>query len=70
VTGKLNALRYMVASNGDIAENVNFAIKASVAATFLESNGVVFATSSPGPTLASADLADKAKALSARVNCR
>ena len=40
VSAKLNALKVMVATNGDIAQNVNFAIKSSVAVSFLDANGV------------------------------
>jgi serine protease Do len=38
VSAKLNALKLMVATNGDIAQNVNFAIKSSIATSFLEAN--------------------------------
>jgi serine protease Do len=70
VSAKLNALLVMVATEGDIPQNVNFAIKSSVAATFLESNSVGFSTDTVGPALASADLADQAKAVSLPVMCK
>ncbi|SEE04914.1 Putative peptidoglycan binding domain-containing protein [Rhizobiales bacterium GAS191] len=70
VSAKLDALLVMVATNGDIPQNVNFAIKSSVAATFLESNGVSFSAGVPGPTIAPADLADQAKAISMPVLCK
>jgi S1-C subfamily serine protease len=70
VSAKLNALLVMVATEGDIPQNVNFAIKSSVAATFMESNGVSFSTGALGATLAPADLADQAKAISTPVLCR
>lgn len=70
VTAKLNALLVMLATNGDIPQNVNFAIKSSVAATFLESNGVAFSTGTLGTAVPSADLADIAKAVSMPVLCR
>jgi serine protease Do len=38
VSAKLNALNIMVATKGDIPQNVNFAIKASVVANFLQTN--------------------------------
>jgi hypothetical protein len=60
----------MLATNGDIPQNVNFAIKSSVAATFLESNGVAFLTGTLGTPLASADLADIAKGISMPVLCK
>ena len=70
VTAKLDALKVMVATNGNIPENVNFAIKASVAANFLESNEVAYASGVAGPAIPPTDLASKAKALSVRVNYR
>ena len=42
VSSKLNALKMMIRNDGDIPQNVNFAIKASVAETFLQSNSVKF----------------------------
>ena len=42
VEGKINAIK-IAAASGDIPQNVNFAIKASVIATFLDSNGVRYA---------------------------
>jgi S1-C subfamily serine protease len=69
VSAKLDALLVMVATEGDIPQNVNFAIKSSVAATFLQSNGVTFLTGSPGATIPPADIADQAKAMSLPVLC-
>ena len=70
VTGKLDALRVMLATSGDIPQNVSFAIKASVAATFLESNSVSFATGTETTTMAPADLAAYAKSLSVFADCK
>jgi serine protease Do len=70
VAAKLNALKVMLATDGDIPQNVNFAIKGSVAAMFLESNGVSFASDSLGAALAPSDLADYAKAISLPVLCK
>jgi hypothetical protein len=70
VTAKLNALKVMVATNGDIPQNVNFAIKGSVASAFLESNGVAFTQGSDTTALQPADLADHAKGMSVYVSCR
>jgi S1-C subfamily serine protease len=69
VTYKLNALKTAAAS-GDIPQNVNFAVKASAAATFLESNRVVAEPGAGSAVLQPADLADHAKAMSAFVQCR
>jgi S1-C subfamily serine protease len=70
VSAKLNALRVMLATNGDIPQNVNFAVKSSVAATFLESNSVSYTVGSASTALAPADLADYAKAISVPVLCK
>jgi serine protease Do len=70
VTAKLNALKVMVATNGDIPQNVNFAIKGSAASIFLESNGVAFATGGESTALQPADLAEHAKSMSVYVACR
>jgi serine protease Do len=70
VSAKLNVLLVMVATEGDIPQNVNFAIKSSVAATFLESNSVGFTTGIIGAALAPTDLGDRAKAVSLPVLCR
>jgi S1-C subfamily serine protease/uncharacterized protein len=70
VSAKLNALNVMLQKEGDIPQNVNFAIKASVAATFLQSNNFKFTSGDSLQTMEPADLADLAKALSVFVICR
>lgn len=70
VSAKLNALKVMVATNGDIPQNVNFAIKGSLAGAFLESNGVAYTTGTDTTALPPADLAEHAKGLSVFVACR
>ena len=70
VSAKLDALKMMVATNGDIPQNVNFAIKASIAANFLEANGVAYATGGATQPMQPADLADQAKAMSVFVECQ
>jgi serine protease Do len=69
VISKLNAMR-VVQATGDLPQNVNFAIKSSVLASFLESKGVPFETATSSSLLAPADLADHAKALSVFVLCK
>lgn len=70
VQSKLNVLKVAIAS-GDFPQNINFAIKGAILASFLESNGV---SVSPGTTAGSkldpADLADAAKAVSGLVACQ
>jgi S1-C subfamily serine protease len=70
VSAKLNALNVMLQKEGDMPQNVNFAIKASVAATFLQSNNVKFASGESVQTMEPPDLADLARALSVFVICR
>lgn len=71
VSAKLNALK-LAAQDGDLPQNVNFAIKAAILATFLDSNRISFQTAIPTtkPPLEPADLADLAKAISGFVVCR
>jgi hypothetical protein len=68
VTYKLNALKTAPAS-GEIRQNVNFALKASAAASFPESNRVAFENGSATTAMGHADLADHAKAISAFIAC-
>ena len=68
VTSKLNALR-TVAATGDLPQNVNFAIKASALAAFLESNRVTFGSQPATERLSPPDLADEANAISVLVRC-
>jgi S1-C subfamily serine protease len=70
VSAKLNALKLMVATNGDIAQNVNFAIKSSIVASFLEANGVGYATGAATQPMQPADLADQAKGISVYIECQ
>jgi S1-C subfamily serine protease len=69
VVGKLNAIKIAKAV-GDVPQNVNFAIKASVAATFLEANGIHYTTAQPGVTRSPADIAEEAKRFTVPVECR
>lgn len=69
VSSKLNFLSELT-SQGDIPQNVNFAIKASVVANFLQDNAVKFQVGEATQALKGPDLADEAKALSALVVCR
>ena len=69
VSSKLNFLSE-IKSQGDIPENVNFAIKASVAANFLQDNNIKFQIGEATQVMRAPDLADEAKALSAYIECR
>lgn len=69
VTSTLNAIKIMQAS-GDLPQNVNFALKASVLQTFLEANGVEFSSGATTSALKPEDLADQAKSISAFISCK
>ena len=68
VSSKLNFL-HEIKTQGDIPQNVNFAIKASVAANFLQDNNIKFQIGEATQTMKAPDLADQAKALSAYIEC-
>ena len=70
VDAKLNALKVAM-TDGDLPQNVNFAIKSEIVLAFLELNRVnaQLGTSS-GEPLAPADIADKARAISVFVACQ
>jgi len=69
VISKLNAMK-VVQATGDMPQNVNFAIKSSVVASFLESRGITYESNTSSMALAPADLADHAKALSVMILCK
>jgi serine protease Do len=69
VLAKLNALK-LAAITEDLAQNINFGIKSSVAISFVEANGVPVETTEPRAELAPADLADKAKSFAVFVECQ
>ncbi len=68
VVSKLDAVG-MASSTGDIPQNVNFAIKASVAAAFLDAQHVVYEEGNKGNILATPDLTERAKAQTLQVIC-
>ena len=69
VTAKLNAVKIQQDS-GDLPQNVNFALKASVAASFLNSNHIKYVIGSATSPLKPEDLADQARSLSVFIKCR
>lgn len=70
VTAKLNDLEVMVATRGSLPQNVNFALKASIARTFLEGSGVVVETGSNEKVLDSAAIEHRADRTTVFVECR
>ena len=69
VSSKLDFLAE-IKNAGDIPQNVNFAIKASVVANFLQDNAIRFQIGEGTQPMKGPDLADEAKALSAFIVCR
>ena len=55
---------------GDIPQNANFGIKATVAAQFLQDNHVKFQVGEASQPMKVPDIADEAKALSVFIECR
>ncbi|MGO9673557.1 MAG: trypsin-like peptidase domain-containing protein [Methylocella sp.] len=70
VSAKSRAPNMVVATAGDIPPDINFAIKGSLVASFLESNGIPFAEGAALREISDADLAEQARALSVSVSCR
>jgi TPR repeat protein len=68
VVAKLNALG-VASATGDIPQNINFAIKASVAAAFLDAQRVAHAVSPDVGALSTPDIAERAKAFTVQVIC-
>jgi hypothetical protein len=68
VTGKLNALR-VARFTGDIPENVNFALKAVVARTFLDCKGIEYQLEGSDKQLSPADIGDNARPFTVRIEC-
>jgi S1-C subfamily serine protease len=68
VFSKLNALRIARATK-DIPQNINFAIKASVATNFLDASGIAYAAGQVGRELSVPDVVERAMAFSVQVQC-
>jgi S1-C subfamily serine protease len=69
VTEKLDAVR-VARFTGDIPQNVNFAIKAEVARTFLDSKGIAYQTGRSEQQLSPADVGDIARLFTVHIECR
>jgi S1-C subfamily serine protease len=68
VVTKLNA-RVVAEETGDIPQNVNFAVKASVAREFLRQQGVAFRTSPSTTPRSNADVGDVGRQVTILVEC-
>jgi TPR repeat protein len=68
VVSKLNALK-LANVTGDVAQNINFAIKEGVARDFLEANGVDYQTAKSARELKPADLAEQMRHYTVLITC-
>jgi trypsin-like peptidase len=69
IEGKLDALK-MVRATGDIPQNVNFAIRASTVANFLEINRITYEPATNTAALPNTQVAEQAEAASVQLECR
>ena len=70
IVSKLNALKLASVTN-DVSQNVNFAIKSTIAINFLEANGISAQLDAKNlARLDGADIAERSKQFTVRVNCR
>jgi hypothetical protein len=67
VVSKLDALKHAAIAK-DVAQNIDFSIKATVAINFLETNGVAFNAKPNQQQLTPAEIAERAKTVD--VECR
>jgi Trypsin-like peptidase domain len=68
VTGKLDVMR-LAPSLGDIPQNVNFALKAEVVRTFLDSKSIVYRTAQSEQQLSPADVGEIARPFTVHIEC-
>jgi hypothetical protein len=68
VTGKLSAA-FAIRITGDIPQNVNFALKAEVVRTFLDSKGIGYHSAPSDKQLSPADVGDIARLFTLRIEC-
>ena len=68
IVAKLDALQ-VAELTGDIPQNVNFAIKADLARTFLAANGIEYETAASAAELDTADIAEQGRGVTVAVEC-
>ena len=69
IVSKLNALRVAQATQ-DLPQNVNFAIKSVIAASFMDANDLAAETTVSSEALDSTQIAERAKAFTVRISCK
>jgi serine protease Do len=68
VVSKLDVIK-IAAAIGDVAQNVNFAIKTTLLTNFLDANGVSYTTAPVGQSLPPSELAERAKLIAVLIRC-
>jgi hypothetical protein len=68
VTSKLNVLR-VARVTGDIPQNVNFALRGTLAHAFLEANSVQYESSKLAQRIDAADIGEKARGFTVQIAC-
>ena len=68
VVSKLDAA-WVAKVAGDVPQNVNFAIRSNVLASFLDANGVDYRSSQAGSKLSTQQVASRAQAFTVLVEC-
>lgn len=69
VSSKMNALN-IAKETGDVPQNINFAIKATIATNFLEANGLAYEAGPSKAALHTADIGDRAKSFTYMLKCQ
>ena len=69
IVSKINALRLAHVTQ-DVAQNINFAIKSSIAANFLEVNNIQTQIGSIAQPLEPTEIAERAKQFTVQVTCK
>jgi S1-C subfamily serine protease len=68
ITAKLDALE-VARSTGDIPQNINFSLKATLAKAFMSINSITFETSAARSALSTADIGDIGRSISVKLDC-
>jgi hypothetical protein len=68
VSSKLDALKQLL-SSGDVPQNVNFAIKATIIQAFLDAHSVAYKTSASSSRLEIADIAEQSRSYTVLIEC-
>ena len=66
---QLNSTPCASLGSGDVPQNVNFALKAEVARTFLDSKGIAYQTARSEQQLSPADVGDIARPFTVHIEC-